>query len=166
MAGKGRPAIAPEVMEANGAYIKDPQRRNKSAPRANGRAPEMPDYLDEIEIAKWDELVADLDEMGILSTELREMLIAYVTAFSGWLRARVAVQEQGMVIVEIGANGSAISKRNPHSLELHKYRSTLDKLLPEFGLTPSARGRLVSLKASDGDENPFGELLARFSKNN
>jgi hypothetical protein len=50
--GKGRKPIAAEIKRATGAYNKNPQRENKSAPTADGNDPDMPDWFDELETEK------------------------------------------------------------------------------------------------------------------
>ena len=159
--GRGRKKLAPEIMEASGAYEKNPNRRNKDAPKANGFEPTMPDYFNDEERQKWVELVADLRSMGILSSETRELLIAYCTAYGGWMKARRAVESAGLALVD-KENGTI--KRNPFCSELHKYRDAMNRLLPEFGLTPSARGNLVSL--NDDMEDPFAILAERKASRN
>lgn len=161
---KGRPRIAPEVMEARGSYKAHPERRNEAAPKANGNEPQMPDYFTEDEQWKWIELVEDLQQMGILSTDTRELMIAYCTAYGGWMKARKAVETTGVVLVQKNDNGKTVIKRNPFSAELHKYRDEMNRLLPEFGLTPSSRGKLISLKAVE-EADPFGILSARYGMN-
>lgn len=158
--GKGRRPIAPEVHKANGTYVKHPERENKQAPVADGNAPEMPNYFNEDEASKWAELVTDLRTECVLSSTSRELMIAYCTAFGGWIAARRKVQELGQCLGE-----GDKAKRNPHSVELHKYRDQMNRLLPEFGLTPSSRGKLVSMNV-DGKDSPFHELLDRMGSLN
>src|SRR6056297_463216 len=114
---RGRKPIAPEIHEASGAYRKNPSRRIENAIKANGRMPEKPDYFDEHESSKWDELVTDLTENGLLSTDCRELLIAYCTAYGGWMRAREMVRKIGQVLVTKGSDGKSELKRNPFSVE-------------------------------------------------
>jgi P27 family predicted phage terminase small subunit len=49
-------------------------------------------------------------------------------------------------------------RRHPVATDMHKFREQMNKIIPEFGLSPSSRSRLVSLK-QDEEKNPFGELL-------
>lgn len=156
---KGRPRIAPEIHKINGSYEINPNRENKKAPSADGREPVMPDYFGEDECQKWLELCGDLKRMGVLSTDTREIMIAYCCAYGGWMECRRQLKKFGMVLPIKDENGKAIDiKRNPYSVELHKYRDEMNRLLPEFGLTPSSRSRLVSF--SNTEEDPFEQWLA------
>ena len=161
----GRRPLSPEVKKRNGTYAKDPKRENKSAPKADGLTPEPPEDFNEDEHRKWKELVTDLNNMGVMSSETREMLIAYCTAYGGWMEARRKVRQTGIMLVTKDENGKAVVKRNPFSAELHKYRDEMNRLLPEFGLTPASRGRLVSINEHNQD-NPFAGILERMSGNN
>jgi P27 family predicted phage terminase small subunit len=140
---KGRKKTAPEILKMQGSYAKNPQRENKSAPKADGQEPEMPHYLNDDEKLKWGQLLQDMKQNGICSSDLREIMIAYCTAYGGWMQARKAVQKTGIVLVQKTDDGID-AKRNPFSVELHKYREEMNKLLPELGLTPSARARMVA----------------------
>jgi len=162
--GSGRKPQATEVAKANGTLSVHPGRRNDDlAPRSDGCTPEMPEYLDEHGREKWDELVTDLSNMKVISSECRELMIAYCEAYSGWRRCMELVKRAGLVIPVKDQKGKATGfKTNPVSIELHRYRNQMNRLLPEFGLTPSSRTRLVAFKAV-GETDPFVTLLSRIS---
>ena len=158
---RGRKPLAPEVHKAKGSYKKDPQRENKHAPKADGKEPTMPDWFSDLEVEMWKELVAYLRQMGVLSSENKELMIAYCTAYAGWQVARKEFVACGGLITD--AKGEP--KRHPAGTDMHKFRETMNKLLPEFGLTPSSRGKLVSMNPTE-DESPFAGLLERLSGRN
>lgn len=146
----GRKPLAPEVQRARGYYKENPERENKHAPAANGDEPVMPEFLGKLGQEKWKELVVDLRRMGILSSETREMLISYCQAWQGWHDAMEIINEDGLLDIA--------GKKHPLCSERDKHRDTMNRLLPEFGLTPSSRGRLISL-APPKEEDPFNEVL-------
>lgn len=156
---KGRPRIAQEILERSGAYSINPSRKNHDAPIANGKHPKKPDYFDDDESQMWSQLCIDLDEMGIISSDIREIMIAYCCAFGGWIKAKRMVAKLGQVLVTKKGDGTVVTRRNPFSVELHKYREEMNRLLPEFGLTPSSRSRLKSVKTEKEDE--FAAWLSR-----
>ena len=139
----GRKPRAPEVAEASGEYAKNPNRRNADAPVANGTPPLMPANFGPDETHKWNQLVADLSSMGVLSTELGSMMETFCRAYGGSVKARKKIEETGGMVFE---DAKGILRRNPWTVEMHKFNDVMIKLLPEFGLTPSSRGRLVSMK--------------------
>ena len=160
---KGRKRIAPEIQEANGAYRVHPGRRNKHAPKVDGLRPSMPEDFDEYETKKWNQLCNILEGNRILSTDLVEIITAYCTAYGGWMRARVAVRKTGIVLISKGEVGNEY-KRNPFSVELHKYREQMNKLLPELGLTPASRGKVSSTDGEDQGDDAFASIMKRMGR--
>ena len=141
---RGRRPIAAEIKEATGAFRKDPQRRNKAAPKANGQCPQMPDWFGEVEAQKWIELSADLKTNGVLSSDTREVLVAYCTTYAKWIEAREKVADTGLAIEGFHKEGNRTITRNAYVSEMNKFREQLNKLLPELGLTPASRQKLTS----------------------
>jgi P27 family predicted phage terminase small subunit len=162
--GKGRKPIAAEIKQATGAYRKDPQRENKSAPTADGQDPEMPNWFGKLEKEKWGELVADLRRNGVISTDTREILIAYCTAYSHWREARKMVAETGLALQGIDKQGNTQITRNTYVTEMSKFRDQMNRLLPELGLTPASRQKLTSLQIDDDKDDPFASIMARMGK--
>lgn len=140
---RGRKRTAPEILKMQGSFVKHPERENKLAPVANGQEPEMPSYFNEDEKQKWNELLYDMRQNHIVSSDLREIMIAYCTAYGGWMNARRVVEKSGIVLVKKTDDGAQF-KRNPFAVELHKFREEMNRLLPELGLTPSARSKMVA----------------------
>lgn len=161
---RGRKAIAQEVKEATGAFRKDPQRKNKAAPKADGESPRIPKELCRVAKAKWKELAADLKRNGVLSTDTREILIAYCTAYAHWIELRKKVAETGLAIEGVDKAGNVVITRNAYVAEMHKFREQMNRLLPEFGLTPASRQKLTSMNLDDKEEDPFAKIMARMGR--
>jgi P27 family predicted phage terminase small subunit len=162
--GKGRKPIAAEIKQATGAFRKDPQRQNKSAPVADGLDPEMPDWFEDLEREKWQELTADLGRNGVISSDTREILIAYCTAYKHWREARDKVKETGLAIEGVDKQGNMQITRNTYVTEMSKFRDQMNRLLPELGLTPASRQKLTSLKLDDDKDDPFASIMARMGR--
>lgn len=128
---------------------------------ADGVRPEAPEWLSELEKEIWNQLCLDIESMGIQSQCNREVMIAYVTAYSGWLVCREMVIGHGFT----GINAQGNLTRHHAASDMHKFRDQMNKLLPEFGLTPSSRSKLVSMK-SDEEESPFAGLLEKLQGRN
>ena len=162
--GKGRKPIAAEIKRATGAYNKNPQRENKSAPIADGSDPDMPDWFDELEIEKWNELVSDLRRNGVISSDTREILIAYCTAYKHWREARHKVATTGLAIEGFDKEGNVQISRNTYVTEMSKFRDQMNRLLPELGLTPASRQKLTSITPDDAKDDPFASIMARMGR--
>jgi len=161
---RGRKALAMEVKQATGAFTKNPQRKNKTAPVADGESPEMPDWFCDDAKAKWAELIGDLKRNGVLSRDTREILIAYCTAYAHWLEARRSVANTGLAIEGFDKAGNQVIARNAYVAEMHKFREQMNKLLPEFGLTPASRQKLTSMNLDDDKEDPFAKIMERMGR--
>jgi P27 family predicted phage terminase small subunit len=162
--GKGRKPIAAEIKRATGAYSKNPQRENKSAPTADGNDPDMPDWFEGLEREKWSELVSDLRRNGVISSDTREILIAYCTAYRYWREARIKVATTGLAIEGFDKQGNVQITRNTYVTEMSKFRDQMNRLLPELGLTPASRQKLTAITADDEKENPFASIMARMGR--
>jgi P27 family predicted phage terminase small subunit len=161
---RGRRPIAAEIKEATGAFRKDPQRRNKAAPKANGQSPQIPNWFGDVEAQKWNELSVDLKTNGVLSSDTREVLVAYCTTYAKWIEAREKVANTGLAIEGFDKDGNRTITRNAYVSEMNKFREQLNKLLPELGLTPASRQKLTSLKLDDKKEDPFAKIMARMGR--
>jgi P27 family predicted phage terminase small subunit len=161
---RGRKPLAAEIKQATGAFRKNPKRQNKSAPVADGHSPEMPEWFGERESEKWNELSADLKLNGVLSSDTREILVAYCTAYSLWMDAREKVQETGLAIHVVDKAGNELITKNAYVGEMNKFREQMNKLLPELGLTPASRQKLTSIKLDDEKEDPFAKIMARMGR--
>jgi P27 family predicted phage terminase small subunit len=161
---RGRKPLAQEVKEATGAFRKDPQRRAKSAPVADGHSPIAPKGLCRVAKSKWREMIGDLKRNGVLSTDTREMLVAYCTTFAKWMEAKQKVEETGLAIESVDKYGNQVISRNPYVAEMHKFREQLNKLLPEFGLTPASRQKLKSMNLDEKKEDPFAKIMERMGR--
>lgn len=161
----GRKPLAQEVKEATGAFRKNPKRRAADAPTADGMSPKPPKGLCRIAKSKWNELIADLKRNGVLSTDTRELLVSYCTTFAKWMAAKAKVEETGLAIESIDKNGNLVISRNPYVAEMHKFREQLNKMLPEFGLTPASRQKLKSMNLDEKKEDPFAKIMERMARN-
>lgn len=151
---RGRKPLATEVHQQSGAYRNHPSRENKQAPKPKKCTPDVPANVLNMPIAKatWDRACKILAECNVL------------TANDGFLLESFCVNEQlyDDALKQIRAMGitEPDGRKNQVVAEFHKFASRRDKLLSEFGLTPSSRTRLIATPTED-EEDPFGELMAR-----
>ena len=124
----------------------------------------MPEFLGELAQEKWHELVSDLSKNGVLSTDTREILIAYCSAYENWRVAMHHVAGTGLAIEGVDKSGNVTISRNGYVTEMHKFREQMNKLLPELGLTPASRQKLTSLKLDDKQDDPFAKIMERMGR--
>lgn len=150
--------LAPEIHEASGAYVKNPQRRPKNLPAYVPGAPDMPPIVAENEQAAWywNWCCRVLSEAGVLNTACLPLLTVHALdwAQAMWLYEHT---KDGNVAT-IGATGGPIT--SPEAAQLHQYANRILKELTEFGLTPASKSKVIATK-KEGEEDPFAEMLKR-----
>jgi P27 family predicted phage terminase small subunit len=111
--------------------------------------PEPPDWLDAEAQAEWGRVTADLLSMGLLSRADRPALAAYCTAWSRWVEAEAMVKKYGSIVK---SPDKGFPMKSPYLSIADQALETMRKLLVEFGLTPSSRGRIKVPDGEAGDE--------------
>jgi P27 family predicted phage terminase small subunit len=152
---KGRKPQATAIKEASGAFIKDPQRRNKSEPEAKRGWPIAPKHVmsDAIAFECWTNVCTTLDELAILTTADQSLMALYCSTYSQWLWLAETVKDGNCSVTNVQGNVTT----SPEAQQVHKYADRLLKMMSELGLTPSSRSRLHVKK--DEETDPFQEWL-------
>jgi P27 family predicted phage terminase small subunit len=153
---RGRKPKATAIKEAEGAFVKDPQRRNHQEPKLPMKAPRRPESLkgDKVAQSMWRWLVKNLSEMRVITEADQQLMESYCLTYSRIMEDEFALRKEGNVIeTERGP------KRNPRAINLVSNRSAQLKMLAELGLTPSARTRLKATPEEETDV--FAELMKR-----
>ena len=156
---RGRKAKTPEQAEKDGYYKRHPERQNKDASKADGKEPRMPDFFTEEEKQVWMRTIDDMRRMGSLSSDLGQIIEAYVVAYASWISTRRRIAADGEVVTFVKTGGETDHKRHPLLPDLHKYRDQANKLLPELGLAPTQRNKYSPDKPKE--EDPFEVWLAQ-----
>lgn len=153
-----RPRTDPAILEASGAYAKNPNRRPKDMPQYVVGAPEIPSIVAENEHATWywNWCCQVLGDAGVLTTACAPLLTMHAL---DWAQLMWLYEEckEGQVAT-IGATGGPITK--PEATQLHMHANRFLKELTEFGLTPASKSKIVAAGGKKEAE-PFAELLAR-----
>lgn len=136
-------------------------RLNPAEPKIEPAVPDAPDHLSDEAHAEWMRVTDEMAKAGILSTLDRGALAAYAQAYGRWvaaeralavMAARDAVTAGLMIRTQ---SGNAI--QNPLVGTANKAMADMVRYAAEFGLTPSARGRVSATSAIDADD-PFAQF--------
>jgi phage terminase small subunit len=153
-----RPRQDPAVLEASGAYAKNPNRRPKDMPVFVAGAPEMPKIVAEDSQARWywNWCCQVLSEAGVLTTACAPLLTIHALDWAQlmWLYEHT---KEGNVRT-IGATGGPIT--TPEASQLHLHANRFLKELTEFGLTPASKTKVIAAGGKK-DADPLAEMLAR-----
>jgi P27 family predicted phage terminase small subunit len=128
---------------------------NTNEPRPPAEAPEAPQWLDTEALAEWNRVVPSLDALGLLTAVDRAALTAYCLAWSLLVGAQVEIVENGIMVY--GQKGERV--KNPAIQVQRDATATIKGFCAEFGLTPSARGRM-SVPGSDEPDGLIEGLLS------
>jgi len=152
---KGRKPLATAVKEASGAFIHDPQRRNKTEPKPKLGWPEIPTPVksDKIATKYWNEHCKYLDDLGVLAVSDQAVIAELCCALSLRDHLYKALQLDGTTLTNTQGNVYG----NPAFQQHHNVSLRIKTLVAELGLTPSSRTRLHTPEKQE--ESPFETWL-------
>lgn len=150
-----------------GAYTKEAMKeRLENENRLKGKtdklvAPEIV-RIDEVALAKFEELVEELKEVGVIANVDVDLLGGYCTAYSGYVRATKMLLMQSFVEEQENKLGAITKMQNPYIKIQQSYLDKMIKIASLFGLSPADRTRIAHLNPSDKNEksDPLLELLS------
>ena len=127
---------------------------NMNEPRfAQKMPPECPDWLEEEAQAEWDRLSETLFEMGILTDLDVAPFAAYCQAYARWREAEEFISQHGSIV----KTKTGYWQQVPQVSIAHTNQKAMLQAAAEFGLTPSARSRIIAgnAKKEEVDEMEF-----------
>lgn len=137
MAKRGPKPKPKELKIASGTRA---DRINPDAPLPLPGRPKCPPNIeaDPVALAEWHHMVELLEKMGVLSTTDAAALALYCSCYSRWNYAEDKIRTQGMTTTT--AHGG--TKVSPFVAISNAAIAQMQKLLVEFGCTPSSRSRV------------------------
>ncbi len=161
MARTGRPKSNPQLLEASGAYEKNPSRRPDAATAIKaivGRpAPSILIQADELTLSIFNETCDVLDSMSILNTSDRFLIEAYCLNSRELFYLSKLIQDNGHG--QLKDDGTRVTC--PNVVSWHKCMGTHVKLMSELGLTPQARMRMVAPEAQNAGADKVTDLMSK-----
>ena len=166
----GRPRKPTALKKLKGTL--QPCRTNKLEPNPEVQIPEMPETLKGTDAGSWETLGKKLKAMGVI-TDLDQMafeLLCGVYAEYVALRSALWVEDvsrPGNYIYEpmyevsvTNKDGSTneYMKTRPEVAILSDAWRRLDKMLSNFGLTPSARSKVTMTDGGTKNQTPYDDL--------
>ena len=126
--------------------------------------PSPPPHLSDDAKVEWGRVSEELYKIGLLSGIDRASIAAYCQAYGRWAIAERAIAEMGKRDLLTGglmiktSNGNAI--QNPLVGTANKAMSDLVRYAAEFGMTPSARSRIIAAPPGSESQDPVAAYLA------
>jgi P27 family predicted phage terminase small subunit len=156
---RGRKPKPREVQIAEGRHLKNPQRFKDEPPPTSPDEPAMPSHFEGLEVDAWQSIEQVLRAAGLWSATYQVTLELYCETYANYREAVANVKKFRQASAFKDKDGNLQTRRNAYSVELHKYKDEVLKLLTEMGLTPSSRARVAMGKEKNGDDD-FLSLLA------
>jgi len=122
-------------------------------PPVPANTPYAPRHLSNEAKREWRRMVSVLMDLGLYTVVDRAALAMYCQAWGRWVHAERKLAEQDIILKSCKGN----LYQNPWLHVANKAWEQMRKILPEFGLTPSSRSRLV-INALD-EEPSLAEIL-------
>lgn len=138
------------------------RRRNaRPAPVAEVAAstPAMPRTLKGEAAAEWKRIVPELEQMGVLATVDRAVLVRYCVTWADWVECNDLLQGSGKVVR--GKDGQLV--RNPVWLLRRDAETTLADLGRQLCLSPVARIR-SNVKHTQDEQSSDGPTLSEIAE--
>ena len=135
---------------------------NDREPKPPRTRPRRPKWLEGDGRKAWEDLVPLLDGMGVLTLVDRRALARYCKLWARWVTLSKLIDEHGEVYPVRDKEGKTVAFRMlPQVKIVESLSAELRQLEREFGLTPSARSRIVVERDAVEGFDPLEELIAR-----
>lgn len=143
--GKRGPKPTPtSLLKLRGSWRGD---INKDEPVPDIGVPECPKELDGMAKDCWDELAPMLVGMKVLTIADGKAFELLCVTFSNWKRSEAMLQKHGDVYaIRDGNNQVKYLQQSPYVAMSRNFGKAFKDMLCEFGLTPSARSRVIISK--------------------
>lgn len=154
--GRKPKPTALKILEGN------PGKRNLNAkePKPLKKAPKCPAWLDAEAKKEWRRLTKQLEDLGLLTTIDMAAFAGYCQAFARWKEAEEFISKHGTIV----KTPSGYWQQVPQVSIAQTYLKIMHKFCEQFGLTPSARSRIVSDTGHRNEADPMELLLLQGGK--
>ena len=127
---------------------------NTKEPKPEKKAPRCPSWLEDEAKKEWKRMAKVLENMGILTEMDMAAFAGYCQAYARWKEAEEFLTQHGSMV----RTPNGYLQQVPQVSIAQTNMKIMLKLCQQFGLTPSARSRIVGGENSD-EEDEMEKLL-------
>lgn len=138
---RGRKPVPTELKILRGNPGQRPLNAQEPRP-ALAASLDPPEFLDDEARREWASKAPMLERLGLLTEADLDTLALYCQTFSRWKQAQRQLARLGMVV----QTSTGVIQINPWMSISNKAQSECQRLLIEFGCTPSSRSRVTVAK--------------------
>ena len=154
MAQRGRKPkpTALKVLEGN------PGKRplNLYEPNPEDKMPECPEWLEEEARAEWDRLAVPMFRLGLLKDLDMAAFAVYCQAYARWKEAEEFISQHGSIV----KTKNGFWQQVPQVTIAHQNQKVMLQAAAEFGLTPSARSRIIAGNSATQEPSEMELILS------
>lgn len=158
MASRGRKPVPTAIKELEG----NPGKRdlNQNEPKPERRAPKCPTWLDAEAKKEWRRTAKQLEQLGILTEVDMAAFAGYCQAYARWKEAEEFITKHGTIV----KTPSGYWQQVPQVSIAQTYLKIMNKFCEQFGLTPSARSRIIADSGQHDTNDPMELILLNGGK--
>lgn len=158
MALRGRKPIPTAIKQLEG----NPGKRalNQKEPKPEKRAPKCPAWLDSEAKKEWRRTAKQLEQLGILTEVDMAAFAGYCQAYARWKEAEEFITKHGTIV----KTPSGYWQQVPQVSIAQTYLKIMNKFCEQFGLTPSARSRIIADSGQNDSTDPMELILLNGGK--
>lgn len=153
MATRGRKPTPTAIKELEGNPGKRPL--NEKEPKPAKKAPSCPKWLEPEAKKEWRRLSKQLEQLGVLTELDMASFAAYCQAYARYKEAEEFITQHGSIV----KTPSGYWQQVPQVAQAQTYSKIMLRLAEQFGLTPSARSRIIAGNGDNGAADEMEELL-------
>lgn len=139
MAQRGRKPKPTAVKVLEGNPGKRELNTNEPKPKRT-KLPKCPEWLETEAKAEWKRLAKNLFELGLLTDLDVQVFASYCQAYARWREAEEFLTQHGSIV----KTKSGYWQQVPQVSIAHQNQKLMMQAASEFGLTPSARSRIIA----------------------
>lgn len=153
MAQRGRKPKPTAIKELEG----NPGKRelNQYEPKPEKKAPKYPTWLEPEAKKEWRRTAKQLEELGILTEVDMAAFAGYCQAYARWKEAEEFISKHGPIV----KTPSGYWQQVPQVSIAQTYLKIMNRFCEQFGLTPSARSRIIADSVQRDINDPMEFIL-------
>ena len=154
MATRGRKPTPTAIKLLEGNPGKRPLNANE--PKPAKKAPSCPKWLEPEAKKEWRRLAKQMEQIGILTQVDMAAFAGYCQAYARWKEAEEFITQHGTIV----RTPSGYWQQVPQVTISHANQKIMLQAAAEFGLTPSARSRIIAGNAAQDQASEMDMILA------
>lgn len=124
----------------------DLKEREAREPKPRKKAPPCPKHLDKWAKKEWNRMAPILERLGLLTEADGTAFAAYCQLYSRWIQLENRIQNQNVTDFML------LDKQHPLVVASRQTLQLLRSVCTELGMTPSARGRMLTPGEPEDDD--------------